>query len=136
SVVITNEGADENDYGASTAFWDNSNAAEATVINEGSTASGTIYGGFSNLSDYSSAENATFINNPGTVSGATAGHTLIQTFLPGGNLGTSTFIANPATMPGAEGGWVEMDVGTCAGTGFIANGATVADCQAGQIYAY
>src|SRR2546430_13169982 len=29
-----------------------------------------------------------------------------------------------------------MDVGTCAGTSFIANGATVADCQAGQIYAF
>jgi autotransporter-associated beta strand protein len=29
-----------------------------------------------------------------------------------------------------------MDAGTCAGTRFIANGATVADCQAGQIYAY
>ena len=44
--------------------------------------------------------------------------------------------ANPATVPGAEGGWVEMDVGTCSGTSFIANGATVADCQAGQIYAF
>ena len=86
--------------------------------------------------DYSSAESATFINNAGTVSGAAAGHTLIQTFLPGGNLGTSTFIASPASVPGAEGGWVEMDVGTCAGTSFIADGATVADCQAGQIYAY
>ena len=88
------------------------------------------------LLDYSGAESATFINNPGTVSGAAAAHTLIQTFLPGGNLGTSTFFANPATVPGAEGGWVEMDVGTCAGTSFIANGATVADCQAGQIYAF
>jgi autotransporter-associated beta strand protein len=135
-VVITNEGADWTDYGGSTAFWDSSSAANATIINEGSIASGTIYGGFANLSDNSSAENATFINNPGTVSGAAAGHTLIQTFLPGGDLGTSTFIANPATVPGAEGGWVEMDVGTCAGTSFIANGATVADCQAGQIYAF
>jgi autotransporter-associated beta strand protein len=136
NVVITNEGADENDYGASTLFWDSSNAANATIINEGSILSGTVYGGFSNLSDYSSAENATFINNPGTVAGAAAGHTLIQTFLPGGQLGTSTFIANPAMVPGAEGGWVEMDVGTCSGTSFTANGATVADCQAGQIYAF
>jgi len=139
NVVITNEGGDNllsGAYGGATAFWDSSTAAKATIINQGSTASGTIWGGFTNLVDYSSAESATFINNPGTVSGAAAGHTLIQTFLPGGNLGTSTFIANPATVPGAEGGWVEMDVGTCAGTSFIANGATVADCQAGQIYAY
>ena len=111
-------------------------AASATFINQGATVSETIYGGFTDLSDYSSVDSATFINNPGTVSGAAAGHTLIQTFLPGGNLGTSSFIANPATVPGAEGGWVEMDVGTCAGTSFIANGATVAGCQAGQIYAY
>jgi autotransporter-associated beta strand protein len=139
NVLITNQGGDNalgGIYGSFTAFWDNSSAAKATIINEGSTASGTIYGGFANFLDYSSAENATFINNAGTVSGAAAGHTLIQTFLPGGNLGTSTFIANSATVPGAEGGWVEMDVGTCAGTSFIANGATVADCQAGQIYAY
>jgi autotransporter-associated beta strand protein len=139
NVVITNEGGNDavfGEYGAFTAFWDSSTAAKATFINEGSSASGTIFGGFTNLINSSSAANATFINNPATVSGAAAGHTLIQTFLPGGNLGTSTFIANPATVPGAEGGWVEMDVGTCAGTSFIANGATVADCQAGQIYAY
>src|SRR2546430_15685342 len=137
NVVITNQGsASDVPYGAGTAFWNSSTAANATIINEGATVSGTIYGGFTDLLDYSSAENATFINNPGTVSGAAAGHTLIQTFLPGGNLGTSAFIANPATVPGAEGGWVEMDVGTCSGTSFIANGASVADCQAGQIYAY
>jgi autotransporter-associated beta strand protein len=139
NVVITNQGGNNpsgGEYGALTEFWDNSSAGNATFINEGGLVSGTIYGGFTNLLFYSSAEDATFINNPGTVSGAAAGHTLIQTFPPGGNLGTSTFIANPATVPGAEGGWVEMDVGTCAGTSFIANGATVADCQAGQIYAY
>jgi len=135
-VIITNQGGQGTDYGAATVFWNNSTAANATIINEGATVSGTIYGGFADMLDYSSAENATFINNPGTVSGAAAGHTLIQTFLPGGNLGTSTFIANPAMVSGAGGGWVEMDVGTCAGTSFIANGATVADCQAGQIYAY
>jgi autotransporter-associated beta strand protein len=136
NVIITNQGGQGTDYGAATVFWNNSTAANATIINEGATVSGTIYGGFADMLDYSSAESATFINNPGTVSGAAAGHTLIQTFLPGGNLGTSTFIANAATVPGAEGGWVEMDVGTCAGTSFIANGTTVADCQAGQIYAY
>ncbi len=142
--MITNQGGASADgdarYGALTAMGfdlgSTVNAGSATFINEGSTASGTIFGGFTNFYNYSSAENATFINNPGTVSGAAAGHTLIQTFLPGGNLGTSTFIANPATVSGAEGGWVEMDVGTCAGTSFIANGATVAGCQAGQIYAY
>jgi autotransporter-associated beta strand protein len=137
NAVITNEGAlRSSTAGGSTRFWDNSNAGNAVIINEGSAASGTIAGGFANLGDYSSAENATFINNGGTVSGAAAGYTLIQTFLPGGNLGTSTFIANAAMANGAEGGWVEMDVGTCAGTNFIANGATVAGCQAGQIYAY
>jgi hypothetical protein len=84
NVVIINDGGDVEDYGASTLFWNNSSAAKATIINEGSMASGTIYGGSSVLLDYSSAESATFINNPGAVSGAAAGHTLIQTFLPGG----------------------------------------------------
>jgi autotransporter-associated beta strand protein len=140
NVTITNQGGDSADgdstYGAFTSFEYNSSAGRATLVNEGSTAANTIFGGSTALLFQSSAESATFINNPGTVSGAAAGHTLIQTFSPGGNLGTSTFIANPATVPGAEGGWVEMDVGTCAGTSFIANGATVADCQAGQIYVY
>jgi autotransporter-associated beta strand protein len=137
NVAITNQGATHSGVsGASTNFWNSSNAANATIINEGSTASGTISGGFTALLDYSGAEGATFINNPGTVSDAAAAYTLIQTFLPGGNLGSSAFIANAATVPGAEGGWVEMDVGTCAGTSFIANGATVANCQAGQIYAF
>jgi autotransporter-associated beta strand protein len=137
NVVITNQASAAGiDYGAFTSFDDTSTAGNATIINEGASVSGTIYGGFADLLDYSSSESATFINNPGTVGGAAAGHTLIQTFLPGGQLGTSTFIANPATVSGAEGGWVEMDVGTCAGTSFIANGATVADCQAGQIYVY
>jgi autotransporter-associated beta strand protein len=137
NVVITNEGAlRSSTAGGSTRFWDNSNAGDAVIINEGSTASGTIAGGFTALLDSSNAASATLTSNGGTVSGAAAGYTLIQVFPPGGNLGTSTFIANPATVPGAEGGWVEMDVGTCAGTTFIANGTTLADCQAGQIYAY
>jgi autotransporter-associated beta strand protein len=137
-VVITNQGSTSVEimYGALTSFWDTSTAAGATVINEGSNASGTYSGGAAVLLDYSGAENAIFINNPGTASGAAAGNTLIQTFPPTGNLGTSTFIANAAKVPGAEGGWVEMDVGTCAGTKFIANGATNADCEGGQIYAY
>jgi autotransporter-associated beta strand protein len=137
NVAIINEGAPRSGTaGGSTRFWDSSNADSATVTNEGSTASDSISGGFTALLDSSNAESATFINNGGGVSGAAAGYTLIQVYPPGGNLGTSTFIANPAMVPGAEGGWVEMDVGTCAGTRFIANGATVADCQAGQIYAY
>jgi hypothetical protein len=61
NVVITNEGADQHDYGASTLFWDNSNAADATIINEGSIATGTIYGGFTDLSDYSSSGKATLL---------------------------------------------------------------------------
>jgi autotransporter-associated beta strand protein len=139
NVIITNQGGDNTfggAYGAFTSFADSSTAGSAAIVNQGATVSGTIWGGFTDLLDYSGAESATFINNPGTVSGAAAGHTLIQVFPPGGNLGTSTFIANPANVPGAEGGWVEIDVGTCAGTSFTANGATVADCQAGQIYAY
>src|SRR5207302_510019 len=136
NVVITNQASTDVPYGAFTAYDGSSTAATAIIINEGATVKRTTWGGFTDLVDNSSSENATFINNPGTVSGAAAGHTLIPTFLPGGNLGTSTFIANPATVAGAEGGWVEMDVGTCAGTSFIANGATVADCQAGQIYAF
>ena len=137
NVLITNQGPVHSGVpGGSTRFWDSSTASKATIINEGSAVRGAISGGFTALLDYATADSATFINNAGTISGAAAAYTLIQTFLPGGNLGTSTFIANPATVPGAEGGWVEMDVGTCSGTSFIANGASVADCQAGQIYAY
>ena len=39
-------------------------------------------------------------------------------------------------VSGAEGGWVEIDIGTASGANFVANGATVADAQAGQIYVY
>jgi autotransporter-associated beta strand protein len=139
NVVITNEGGSR-DYGAFTQIGfgagDEPNAGNATYINEGATAAGTIYGGTTDLLFFTNAENATFINNAGTVADAAAGYTLVQVFPPGGHLGTSTFIANAATVPGAEGGWAEMDVGVCEGTQFIANGATFANCQAGQIYFY
>jgi autotransporter-associated beta strand protein len=138
NVVITNEGGDNTlggIYGSFTAFWDNSTAAKATIINEGSTVSGTIYGGFTNLVDYSSAESATLINNAGTVSGAAAGHTFVGTSPPG-NIGTSTFINNAAAVPGAEGGWTEIDGGVSDGATFLAKGATVADAQGGQVYAF
>jgi autotransporter-associated beta strand protein len=138
NVVITNEGGDNTlggIYGSFTAFWDNSSAGKATVINGGSTVSGTIYGGFTNLLDYSSAESATFINNPGTVSGAAAGHTFVGTSPPG-NIGTSTFINNAAAVSGAEGGWTEIDGGVSEGATFLAKGATVADAQGGQVYAF
>jgi autotransporter-associated beta strand protein len=39
-------------------------------------------------------------------------------------------------ITGAGGGWVEWDIGTAAGATFIANGATTAGPQAGQIYVY
>ena len=106
NVVITNQGGNNTsggEYGALTEFWYNSNAGNATFINEGGLVSGTIYGGFTNLLFSSSAENATFINNPGTVSGAAAGHTFVGTSAPG-NIGTSTFTNNVAAVPGAEGG--------------------------------
>jgi autotransporter-associated beta strand protein len=137
NAVITNEGgaygAPDGMYGGFTQFLDSASAGKATFVNNGGEVSGAE-GGFTDLLDSSNAESATFISNAGTVPGAFAAYTFVQTFF--GNIGTSTFIANPATVPGAEGGWVEMDAGTCAGTRFIANGATVADCQAGQIYAY
>jgi autotransporter-associated beta strand protein len=143
NVVITNQGGasanGDSRYGASTAIgWDlgsTVNAGRATFINEGSTASGTIYGGFTNLEWYSSAESATFINNPGTVSGAAAGHTLIQLYAPG-SIGNSSFINNAATVAGAEGGWTEIDGAISNGASFIANGANVADAQGGQVYTY
>lgn len=53
-----------------------------------------------------------------------------------GNIGSSTFINNPATLPEAEGGWTEIDSGISAGASFIANGETVANAQAGQVYLY
>jgi autotransporter-associated beta strand protein len=134
NVVITNQASAPGPYyGAFTSFDGFSTAGRATIINEGSTVSGTIWGGFTDLGSSSGAESATFINNSGSVSGAPAGHTLIQTQ---GDLGTSTFINNAASVPGAEGGWTEIDFGTTSGVNFIANGATLADCQGGQVYAF
>ena len=144
NMIVTNEGGNSGEnggiYGAFTQFGQGAgqqpNAGSATYINQGATAAGTIYGGTTDLLFSTNAENATFINNAGTVPDAAAGYTLVQVYPPGGHLGTSTFIANPATVARAEGGWAEMDTGTCEGTQFIANGATAANCQAGQIYFY
>jgi autotransporter-associated beta strand protein len=133
NVVITNEGG-ISFYGAATEFYNNSTAANATLINEGSLISGTMTGGGTIFEDYSSAESATVINNPGAVSGAAAGNTFIALYSPG-NLGTSTFIANAATVPGAQAGYVHFQGGTCAGASFIANGATIADAQGGLLLA-
>lgn len=140
NVVITNEGgaygAPDGDYGGFTTFGydstDTASAGKATVINNGGMVSGAV-GGFTDLFSLSKAESATFINNPGEVSGAGSGWTFIRT---GGNIGSSTFIGNPATVTGAEGGWAEFDAGTAAGANFVANGATTAGPQAGQIYVY
>jgi fibronectin-binding autotransporter adhesin len=133
NVMITNLGAAyDNTSGGFTQFLDSSTAGNATFINSGGTASGAG-GGSTSLLDYTSAESASFISNPGAVSGSFAGYTFMQTL---GDLGTATFIGNPAVVPGAEGGWVEIDYGITSGTNFIANGATLADCQAGQIYVY
>jgi autotransporter-associated beta strand protein len=137
NVVITNQGSASPEifYGAGTSFWTGSgpSAGTATIINEGCTVSGPIRGGITDFLFSSRAESATLINNPGSVSGAAAGDTLIQTQ---GDLGTSTFINNAATVPGAEGGWTEFDYGITSGTRFIANGASLAGCQGGQVYAF
>jgi autotransporter-associated beta strand protein len=144
NVVITNQGSqgpaangDTGAYGGATIFGlqftENPSAGRATFINEGSTASETIFGGFTKLLCASTAEAATFINQPGTVADAAAGHTFIET---SGNMGTSTFINNAALVDGAEGGWTEIDTGTCDGCSFISNGATTAGPQGGQVYAY
>ena len=138
NVVITNQGGNNvtgGAYGAFTQFWDYSTAGQATFVNEGGQVSGTIYGGVTDLLDYSSAESATFINEPGAISGAAAGHTFVGTSPPG-NIGTSTFINNAAAVPGAEGGWTEIDGGVSEGATFLAEGATVADAQGGQVYAF
>lgn len=136
NMTYTNEGGasetGDGRYGAGTVFSGVATAATATFMNNGGTVSGAE-GGVTDLLYSSTADGATFTSNPGTVSGALAGYTLIQTL---GDLGASTFIGNPATVPGAEGGWVEIDFGITSGTNFIANGASVADCQAGQIYVY
>ncbi len=140
NVVITNQGGGSsmgNAYGGWTRFGlqfaETPSAGKATFINEGGKVSGTIYGGTTELFSYSTAEAATFINQPGVADGAAAGHTFLST---GGNIGSSTFINNPATVTGAEGGWTEIDIGICAGCTFIANGATSAGPQAGQVYTY
>jgi len=140
NVVITNEGGDSTtgdgydggftDFGYNSS--DTASAGNATIINEGGLLDGTL-GGSSEIVAQANAESATFINNPGVVSGAGSGWTLVRTL---GNIGNSTFIGNPATVPNAEGGWAEFDVGTAAGANFIANGAAVANVQAGQIYVY
>lgn len=137
NLTITNQGGDSADgdstYGAFTSFEYNSSAGKAILINQGSTAGGTISGGATLLLFNSNAESATFTNNPGTVSNAAAGNTVIQTT---GNIGSSTFICNPATVPGAEGGWIEYDGGTAAGAIFDIQGSSVTGAQAGQIYVY
>jgi autotransporter-associated beta strand protein len=139
NVIITNEGGaspiGDGIYGGFTQFWDDSTAGKATFVNNGCTVSGTAggNGGTTSLTDSSGAESAIFINNPSTVADAAAGLTWIIT---SGNIGNSAFISNPATVTGAEGGWAEFDVGTAAGATFIANGATTAGPQAGQIYVY
>ena len=142
NVVITNQGSASNmgengPYGGWTAFalgfTETASAGKATFINEGGKVSGTIYGGTTDLYSYATAEAATFINQPGVVAGAAAGHTFLYT---GGNIGSSIFINNPAAVAGAEGGWTEIDIGVCEGASFIANGATLAGAQAGQVYTY
>jgi autotransporter-associated beta strand protein len=142
NVIITNEGGasaiGDGMYGGITDIGynvgDRASAGSATFINKGAEVSGAI-GGFTIIGGgtYGGAESATFMSEPGEVSGAGAGFTLIQTF---GNIGSSTFIGNPATITGAEGGWTEYDYGTADGARFIANGATSAGPEAGQIYVY
>ncbi len=141
NVVITNEGGGSSSgdgvYGAFTSIGfqptDTASAGEATFINKGARASGTIYGGFTDLTNRANAESATFINEPGAVPGAAAGHTYVVT---SGNIGNSTFIAKAASVAGAEGGWTEIDKGTAAGATFTANGATSAGPQSGAIFVY
>ncbi|HEU0209548.1 MAG TPA: autotransporter-associated beta strand repeat-containing protein [Candidatus Udaeobacter sp.] len=142
NVVITNEGgasaSGDGYYGGLTEIsaynGDTASAGNATFINNGGTVDGSS-GGFTFLLQASSAEAATFISNPGAVSGANAGYTWVALYSPG-NIHNSAFIANAATVSGAEGGWAEIDGGTCEGASFTANGATIAGAQGGQIYVY
>lgn len=145
NVVITNRGSASNTgvgaFGGATKFGfnftDSASAGNATIINEGGKVTGTIDGGIVDLVDYSTAEAATFINQPGEVSGAGAGSTLVSNWADTtGNIGTAAFINNAATVTGAEGGWTEIDYAICAGNSFIANGATSAGPQGGQVYSY
>lgn len=145
NVVITNRGSASSigvgAYGGATKFGfnftDSASAGNAIIINEGGKVSGTIEGGIVDLVDYSTAEAATFINEPGEVAGAAAGSTLVRNWADTtGNIGTATFINNAATVTGAEGGWTEIDYAICAGNSFIANGATSAGPQGGQVYSY
>ena len=142
NVTITNQGSRSNvgqngPYGGWTRFGldftDTPSAGSATFINEGGKVSGTIYGGTTDLYAYATADAATFINQPGDVDGAAAGHTFLYT---GGDIGSSTFINNAATVTGAEGGWTELDIGICEGATFVANGASSAGPQGGQVYTY
>ncbi len=78
-----------------------------------------------------------FINQPGEVAGAGAGSTLISDWADTiGNIGTATFINNAAMVTGAEGGWTEINYAICVGNSFIANGATSAGPEGGQVYSY
>ena len=141
NLVITNQGSGSNvgvgAYGGATKFGfnftDTPSAGSATIVNEGGKISGTIEGGISDLLAYSTADDATFINQPGVVTGAAAGSTFVST---GGDIGSSTFINNAATVTGAEGGWTELDIGICDGATFLANGASSAGPQGGQVYTY
>ena len=136
NIVVTNEGGVSSTgngfYGGFTQFWGASTASDSTFISNGGTVAGAR-GGTCSLLFSSNAESATFISNPGEVEGAGSAYTWINT---SGHIGSSTFIGNPAMITGAGGGWVEWDIGTAAGATFIANGATTAGPQAGQIYVY
>jgi len=141
NVVITCEGGEQNRpdnyWGAFLEFgfevYDSPNAGNATYVNQGARISGSLSGGFTNLIQHTQVGAATFINEPGGVSGAAGGHTYVGTT---GKLGAATFINDPATVPGAEGGWTEIDSGVCAGTNFVANGASATGLQPGQVYVY
>ncbi len=141
NVILIAQGSSsivpDNQYGAFISFGsrpsDAPDAGNATYVNEGGRVSESIYGGFTNLFFFTKVGAATFINQPGGVAGAGAGHTLVSTK---GSIGPATFLNNPAAIAEAEGGWTEILLGSCAGTNFIAKGATVAGSQAGQVRAY
>jgi len=111
-----------------TYFFNDSSAANATIINEGA-APGDGLGGATYFFDDASAGTATLINNGGAVTGGGGG--LIR-FYNNSTAADATFITNGGTAEAALGAVTDFWGGTMGNATFIANG-TLTGPGAGRI---
>ena len=98
-----------------TGFFDNSTAANATIVNSGGAVSGAL-GGDTFFFDASNAGSATINNNAATVGGASGG---LTGFSGTSNAGSATITNNGATVDGASSGVTEFSGTSNAGSATI-----------------